>query len=110
MHIVEVHFPPGARVAFETGARDARVHQQVWVLEGTIDVTVGDERHRLRDRRLPGDAARPPDDVPQPDAQAGALRGGDRVRAACADDAHTPWTSARLHALDDAQIDGSPTC
>ena len=46
--IVEVRFPAGARVAFETGARDARVHQQVWVLEGAIDVTVGDERHQLR--------------------------------------------------------------
>ena len=49
MQIVEVEFPPRARVAFETGARDVRIQQQVWVLEGTIDVTVGAERHRLRD-------------------------------------------------------------
>ena len=49
MQIVEVHFPPGARVAFETGGRDMRVHQQVWVLEGAIDVTLGGERHRLRE-------------------------------------------------------------
>jgi quercetin dioxygenase-like cupin family protein len=49
MQIVEVSFPAGARVAFETGARDVRVHQQVWVLEGVIDITLGDERHRLRD-------------------------------------------------------------
>lgn len=49
MQIVEVHFPPGGRVAFETGARDARVHQQVWVLEGAIDITVGDARHALRE-------------------------------------------------------------
>lgn len=49
VQIVEVEFPPRARVAFETGARDVRVHQQVWVLQGTIDVTLGDERHRLRD-------------------------------------------------------------
>lgn len=48
MQIVEVQFPPGGRVAFETGARDARVYQQVWVLEGAIDVTLGAERHRLR--------------------------------------------------------------
>lgn len=48
MQIVEVQFPAGGRVAFETGARDTRVHQQVWVLEGAIDVTVGAERHRLR--------------------------------------------------------------
>ena len=49
MQIVEVHFPPGGRVAFETGPRDMPVHQQVWVLEGAIDVTVGKEQHRLRE-------------------------------------------------------------
>ncbi len=49
MQIVEVEFPPRARVAFETGARDLRIQQQVWVLEGTIEITLGDERHRLRD-------------------------------------------------------------
>jgi quercetin dioxygenase-like cupin family protein len=49
MQIVEVQFPPGQRVAFETGLRDTRVYQQVWVLEGTIDVTLGGERHRLRE-------------------------------------------------------------
>ncbi|HEV7732617.1 MAG TPA: XRE family transcriptional regulator [Candidatus Binatia bacterium] len=48
MQIVEVHFPAGARVAFENGGRDLRVHQQVWVLDGAIDVTLGDERHRVR--------------------------------------------------------------
>jgi transcriptional regulator with XRE-family HTH domain len=49
MQIVEVQFPPGGRVAFEAGVRDMRVHQQVWVLEGAIDVTLGVERHRLRE-------------------------------------------------------------
>ena len=49
MQIVEIQFPPGGRVAFETGARDTRVHQQVWLLEGTIDITVGAERHRLHE-------------------------------------------------------------
>ena len=49
MQIVEVHFPPRGRVAFETGVRDMRVHQQVWVLEGAIDITLGVERHRLRE-------------------------------------------------------------
>jgi uncharacterized cupin superfamily protein len=48
MQIVEVHFPPGGRVAFENVGRDTRMHQQVWVLEGTMDITVGAERHRLR--------------------------------------------------------------
>jgi transcriptional regulator with XRE-family HTH domain len=47
IQIVEVVFPPGARVAYETGPREPRVHQQVWVQEGSIDLTVGDQRHRL---------------------------------------------------------------
>jgi transcriptional regulator with XRE-family HTH domain len=49
MQIVEVQFPPRGRVAFETGARDRLVHQQVWVLDGAIDVTLGGECHRLRE-------------------------------------------------------------
>jgi len=49
MQLTEVHFPAGGRVAFETGARDTPVYQQVWVLEGAIDVTVGEERHSLRE-------------------------------------------------------------
>jgi transcriptional regulator with XRE-family HTH domain len=49
MQIVEVHFPPGGRVAFENGGRHARVHQQVWLLAGAIDITVGGVRHRLRE-------------------------------------------------------------
>ncbi|HZR83020.1 MAG TPA: XRE family transcriptional regulator [Candidatus Binatia bacterium] len=48
MRIVEVQFPPGGRVAFENGAREVRVHQQVWVLDGAIEVAVGRDRHRLR--------------------------------------------------------------
>lgn len=49
MHIVEVHFPAGARVAFENAPRGARVHQQVWMLEGTMDIIVGAARHRLHE-------------------------------------------------------------
>lgn len=47
IQIVDVSFPPGATVAYETGDRDPPVHQQIWVLEGRIDVAWGDERHRL---------------------------------------------------------------
>jgi transcriptional regulator with XRE-family HTH domain len=46
--IVEIHFPARGRVAFDNGARDLVVHQQVWVLDGVMDVSVGEERHRLR--------------------------------------------------------------
>jgi transcriptional regulator with XRE-family HTH domain len=48
IRIVDVEFPAGARVAYETGARDLVIHQQVWVTDGRIDVTVGDEQHRVR--------------------------------------------------------------
>lgn len=48
MQIVEVQFPAGARVAFETGARDQRIHQQVWVLDGAINITLDEDCHRLR--------------------------------------------------------------
>jgi transcriptional regulator with XRE-family HTH domain len=47
LQLVEVEFPPGAKVAYETGTRDVPVHQQVWVLDGTIEMNVGAERHRL---------------------------------------------------------------
>jgi transcriptional regulator with XRE-family HTH domain len=47
IQIVEVVLPAGARVAYETGARDVSIHQQIWVQEGTVDVTVGTVRHRL---------------------------------------------------------------
>jgi uncharacterized cupin superfamily protein len=45
---VDVTFPAGARVAFETGQPDRVIHQQLWVLEGTIDFTIGSDTHRLK--------------------------------------------------------------
>jgi quercetin dioxygenase-like cupin family protein len=48
MQIVEVQFPPGRRVAFDSPMRDVRVHQQIWVLKGVIDISVGNQRYRLR--------------------------------------------------------------
>lgn len=47
IRIVEVVLPAGARVAYETGARDVGIHQQIWVQEGSVEVTVGDATHRL---------------------------------------------------------------
>jgi transcriptional regulator with XRE-family HTH domain len=47
IQIVEVSFPGKARVAYETGPREPVMHQQVWVLEGVIEVTLGEQRHRL---------------------------------------------------------------
>ena len=47
IRLAEVTFPAGARVVFDTGRGDRTVHQQLWVLAGTIDFTLGDETHRL---------------------------------------------------------------
>jgi transcriptional regulator with XRE-family HTH domain len=47
IRIVAIDFPAGARVAYETAAHDPPMHQQVWVLSGRIEITVGDAHHRL---------------------------------------------------------------
>lgn len=47
LQLVEVDFPPGAKVAYESGPREVPVHQQVWVLEGTIELGTGGQVHRL---------------------------------------------------------------
>jgi transcriptional regulator with XRE-family HTH domain len=47
IQIVEIVLPAGARVAYESGARDVTMHQQIWVLEGSIEVTLGSIVHRL---------------------------------------------------------------
>jgi len=47
IRIVEVEFPAGAQVAYETGARDSAVAQQIWVRAGAIEVTVGKVTHKL---------------------------------------------------------------
>lgn len=47
LQLVEVHFPPGARVAYESGARDAPVFQQIWVIGGALELQLGDDRHTL---------------------------------------------------------------
>ena len=47
IELVEVILPPGARVAYDTASRLSIVEQQVWLLEGDIEMTVGDRVHRL---------------------------------------------------------------
>lgn len=42
--LVEVRFPAGQRVAYDTAMRDVDVHQQVWIIEGDMEITVGDTR------------------------------------------------------------------
>lgn len=48
IQIVEVAFPAGAQVAYESAGRDRDgVHQQIWILKGALVVTVGAVRHEL---------------------------------------------------------------
>lgn len=42
LQLVEVVFPPGQRVALDSAVHDADIHQQVWLIEGRMDLTVGD--------------------------------------------------------------------
>jgi uncharacterized cupin superfamily protein len=51
VQLVEVLFPPGERVAFDTSTRDADIRQQVWLIEGEMEITAGDAGWRL----APGD-------------------------------------------------------
>jgi transcriptional regulator with XRE-family HTH domain len=46
VEIVDVVFPPGARVAFKR-PWSGRGDQHVWVLDGTLELTVGDTVHVL---------------------------------------------------------------
>ncbi len=46
--LVEVLFPPGETVTFETIVRSVETHQQVWVLDGEMTVTVDGEAWHLK--------------------------------------------------------------
>jgi transcriptional regulator with XRE-family HTH domain len=47
IELVEVVLPPGTRVTYDSAFRGARLDQQVWVLEGAIEVVVGTDTYRL---------------------------------------------------------------
>ena len=47
IRLVEVVLPAGTHVAYETGARDTSIHQQIWVQEGSVEVTLGRVTYRL---------------------------------------------------------------
>jgi len=47
IRIVEAILPAGAHVAYETGARETRIHQQVWVKEGDLELVLGPVTHQL---------------------------------------------------------------
>jgi mannose-6-phosphate isomerase-like protein (cupin superfamily) len=47
IRLTEVELPGGAVVAYDTAERAVEIHQQVWVLSGRVEVTVGDEVHSV---------------------------------------------------------------
>lgn len=47
IQLVDVRFPAGQRVAYEAAPRDAEVHQQVWMIDGVMALTVGETTWRL---------------------------------------------------------------
>ena len=47
LQLVEVVFPPGQRVVYERMARASDIHHQMWMLEGVMDISCGDQQWRL---------------------------------------------------------------
>jgi transcriptional regulator with XRE-family HTH domain len=47
IQLVDVLFPAGQRVAYDGAAREAEVHQQVWMIDGVMELSVGDAHWRL---------------------------------------------------------------
>ncbi|WP_422010287.1 helix-turn-helix domain-containing protein [Roseateles sp.] len=47
LQLVDVIFPAGQRVAFETAARDADIHQLVWMIDGRMDIRHGAQQWQL---------------------------------------------------------------
>ena len=48
LQLVEVDFPRGKEVSYDTSERDAEIHQQVWIMEGALEITVGDQCWQLQ--------------------------------------------------------------
>jgi transcriptional regulator with XRE-family HTH domain len=48
LQLVEVRFPAGERVTLDSGARNVELHQQIWMLEGTMIFTRGEDSWRLK--------------------------------------------------------------
>ena len=47
LDLVEVTLPPKTRVAYDSGSRVAVVYHQIWVIQGSIEVTLGEDCHAL---------------------------------------------------------------
>lgn len=47
IELVEVTFPPGETVVFENPVRKLGIHQQLWLLQGVMDITLNERTWRL---------------------------------------------------------------
>ncbi|RZT09948.1 Transcriptional regulator, contains XRE-family HTH domain [Duganella sp. CF402] len=47
LQLVDVVFPAGQRVAYDSVPHNADIHQQVWMIEGAMDISVGEQHWRL---------------------------------------------------------------
>ena len=47
LQLVDVVFPAGQRVSFETSERDADIHQLVWMIDGVMEIAHGSEQWQL---------------------------------------------------------------
>lgn len=47
VELVEVILPPAARVAYDGVPRSVGISQQIWMLEGEVELTAGADTHRL---------------------------------------------------------------
>jgi transcriptional regulator with XRE-family HTH domain len=47
IELVEVRLPPGARVAYDAVSRAVGISQQIWLLNGRLDLTVGSASYAL---------------------------------------------------------------
>jgi transcriptional regulator with XRE-family HTH domain len=47
IQLVEVHFPAGKRVAYDTGPREGEFYQQIWMIDGSMEITVDGTVWRL---------------------------------------------------------------
>jgi len=48
LQLVEVVFPAGQRVALDSAVHDADIHQQVWLIEGAMDLSLGEVTWHLK--------------------------------------------------------------
>jgi transcriptional regulator with XRE-family HTH domain len=47
LRLVEVQFPAGARVSYDTPGLAVPIHQEVWLIEGRMQITVGTHVHDM---------------------------------------------------------------